>query len=249
MTQDGRPYRLLTFSVDDGHPLDMRVADLLVKFGLTATFYIPARNPEREVMKPNQVRDLSAVFEIGSHTLTHVELTRVPPRAAWNEIYGSKHWVEDTTSRCSIAFCYPRGKHNRSLATMVLQAGFSGARTVMLNRTDMPRNPGLWGVSTQAHSHSPGVQIRHAIRECNVHGFFKYARVHRFTREWDEHFRHSLDWVEKHGGVAHLFLHSWEIELQHDWSRLASALREAASRKHFKCVTNGELFASCDALR
>ena len=40
----------LTISVDDGHPTDFKSAELLARYGLKATFYIPARNPEREVM-------------------------------------------------------------------------------------------------------------------------------------------------------------------------------------------------------
>jgi peptidoglycan/xylan/chitin deacetylase (PgdA/CDA1 family) len=41
----GQPY--LTVSVDDGSVSDMRAADLLEKYGLKATFYIPATNWER----------------------------------------------------------------------------------------------------------------------------------------------------------------------------------------------------------
>src|SRR5579875_1739300 len=168
-------YRLLTISVDDGYPADMRVADLLARVGLTATFYIPERNPERPVIGPAQVRELAAPFEIGSHTLNHLVLTELPTASAWNEIYRSKLWVEDTVSRPSVAFCYPRGKHNRTLAGMARKAGFHGARTVMLNLTGVPQNPFRWGVSTHAHSHPLSVQIRHALREGNIVGLRAYA--------------------------------------------------------------------------
>jgi peptidoglycan/xylan/chitin deacetylase (PgdA/CDA1 family) len=33
--------KYVTISVDDGHPTDLRTVDLLHKYGLTATFYIP----------------------------------------------------------------------------------------------------------------------------------------------------------------------------------------------------------------
>ncbi|MCX6910233.1 MAG: polysaccharide deacetylase family protein [Verrucomicrobia bacterium] len=68
----------LTISVDDGHPLDMRTAELLDRHGLKATFYVPAANPEREVMTKEQVRELSRRFEMGGHTYHHVPLASLP---------------------------------------------------------------------------------------------------------------------------------------------------------------------------
>jgi peptidoglycan/xylan/chitin deacetylase (PgdA/CDA1 family) len=234
--------RLLTISIDDGHPADLRIAEMLERLGLKATFYVPARNCERPVISPAQVRELAAAFEVGSHTMNHVELTRLPVSSAWNEIHGSKHWVEDTVSRESVSFCYPRGKHNRAIAFMVRAAGFCGARTVMLNHTEVPKDPFRWGVSTQAYSHSAAIQIRHALKETNISGLWEYARVFQFSGRWDWHFRQAMDWVERHGGIAHLFLHGWEIDEQHDWGVLQSVLQDASSRRHLTCVTNGELF-------
>lgn len=242
-------HSLLTISVDDGHPADMRVADMLARVGLTATFYVPERNPERAVIGPAQVRELAGQFEIGSHTLNHLVLTKLPATSAWNEIYRSKLWVEDTVSQRSVAFCYPRGKHNRGIAGMARKAGFYGARTVMLNLTAVPRDPFRWGVSTHAHSHSTGTQIRHALHEANFAGLRAYGATFRFSRRWDQHFRRALDWVECHGGIAHLFLHGWEIEEQKEWKLLSSVLEDAVSRIQLRSVTNGELFRNWSSLQ
>ena len=241
--------RYLTISVDDGHPADLRVAELLARLGLPATFYIPARNAERPVISPAQVRDLATQFEIGSHTLNHVVLTSLSARAAWNEIEGSKQWVEDTISRRAKSFCYPRGKHSRRLAGMVKAAGFCGARTVMLNVLDAPRNPYRWGVSTQAYSHAAVVQLRHALAERNFAGLRAYRSTFQFSRQWHEHLRMAIHHVERRGGIVHLFLHGWEIAEQQQWGMLDSALRELASCSYLTGVTNGELFSHWPALR
>jgi peptidoglycan/xylan/chitin deacetylase (PgdA/CDA1 family) len=211
--------------------------------------YIPARNAERPVITHAQVRDLATQFEIGSHTINHVVLTSLSARAAWNEIQGSKQWVEDTISRRARAFCYPRGKHSRGLAAMVKAAGFCGARTVMLNILDPPSDPYRWGVSTQAYSHSPAIQIRHALAERNLAGLKACASTFRFARQWDEHLRIAMRHVERQGGIVHLFLHGWEIDEQQQWGMLDNALRELASCPYLACVTNGELFANWPALR
>jgi peptidoglycan/xylan/chitin deacetylase (PgdA/CDA1 family) len=235
--------------VDDGHPADLRVAELLARVGLPATFYVPARNPERPVITPAQMRDLATQFEIGSHTITHVALTSVSERAAWNEIKGSKQWVEDTISARARAFCYPRGKHNHRLAEMVKAAGFCGARTVMLNVLHAPRDPFRWGASTHAYSHSPAIQIRHALAERNFDGLKRYASTFHFSRHWHEHLRAAMRHVERYGGIVHLFLHGWEIDEQRQWEMLDSMLRELATCSYLARVTNGEMFASWPALR
>ena len=62
---------LLTISIDDGHVLDFSTAELLWKFGLKATFYIPRSNPERPVMTIPQIRELGTAFDIGGHLGKH----------------------------------------------------------------------------------------------------------------------------------------------------------------------------------
>ena len=39
-------HTVFSLSVDDGHPLDMRLAELLHKRGIPASFHIPIRNSE-----------------------------------------------------------------------------------------------------------------------------------------------------------------------------------------------------------
>src|SRR6266700_2866368 len=242
-------YRLLTISVDDGHPADLRVAEMLARFGLNATFYVPAHNPEREVISLGQVRELATRFEIGSHTVNHVDLTTLSRPTAWDEIKGSKQWVEDTISAPARAFCYPRGKHSARLAKMVQAAGFSGARTTMLNLTNLPRDPFRWGVSTQAYSHSSAMQIRHALVETNLIGLKAYVNTFQFTPQWDTHLRNAADHVQNNAGVVHLFLHGWEIAELDQWGMLERALDDLANRKELTCVTNGDLFRNWQALR
>src|SRR5436190_13479271 len=91
-----KPIACITTSWDDGHPLDLRVAELLAKYDLRGTFYVP-RSAERGTMTAAQIRELSGAFEVGAHTLHHVVLTRAPEAQARQEIAGSKSWLEDLT--------------------------------------------------------------------------------------------------------------------------------------------------------
>ena len=78
---------LVTTSWDDGHPSDLRVADLLEKHGLSGTFYVPSTNSEgRPVMRSIEIAELGRRFEIGGHTQDHVSLTEMGPHLAAAQI-------------------------------------------------------------------------------------------------------------------------------------------------------------------
>lgn len=234
--------RYLTFSIDDGVPEDLRTAELLDEFGLRATFYVPARNPDAELLAPTHIRDLSKSFEVGAHSFNHRPLKGLTEAEIHDEVSRGKTWLEDTISGDVTSFCYPLGKLDRQVARVVKGCGFVGARTCHFNLVDWPADPFCFGVSTHARSHSSAVQLRHAAIERNFLGIWNYSSLFHLTRDWERHFTLALDHVEDHGGIAHLYFHSWEIDQQRHWEKLRRVLRDAASRTGFHRVTNGDLF-------
>jgi hypothetical protein len=232
----------VTISVDDGHPTDLRTKDLLEKYGLKATFYIPATNHERPVMSRTEIQQLGKRFEIGGHTMNHMALKSLTSERARGEISDGKKWLEDLLGTSVASFCYPRGKFNGRIAALVEEAGFLGARTCFLNLNTFPKNPFYWGVSTHASPHSPFIQVRHALLERNYPGAVNYFRVFKATRDWQAHFFHSLEYVGRKGGIAHLYLHSWEMESFGHWAKLESVFRAIAVNSKLTKITNGELY-------
>lgn len=242
MKTDLASTRFATISVDDGDPRDFRTAELLHKYGLQATFYIPSKNPERSVMAESQMRQLSDSFEIGAHTISHLPLKSMPESQAWEEISGSKRWLEDTIGKPAISFCYPRGKFNSTTPELIKKAGFLGARTCLYHLHTFPQNPFLWGVCTHACYHSKTIQLRHAALEGNLRGMLNFLSTYKAATDWQLHFQHALDHVEKNGGIAHLYLHSWEIDELKQWDRLEATFAAISQRRGFSKVTNGQLF-------
>jgi peptidoglycan/xylan/chitin deacetylase (PgdA/CDA1 family) len=233
----------LTISVDDGNVSDLTTAELLCKVGLKATFYIPRSNPERPVMGLSQIKNLATTFEVGGHTLSHVQLPKLGRSRAWNEIRGCKDWLQDLLGQRVHSFCYPRGKYSREICDLVAKAGFLGARTCRYNLNHLPVDPFRAGVSTEAFSHSVTVQCRHALFERNFNGLLGFFKIHDMATDWEIHFRRALDWVEINGGAAHLYLHSWEVEQRNEWPKLERAFRDASRRKRLAPITNGDLFS------
>lgn len=235
---------LVAISVDDGHPSDLRAAGLLASLGYAATFYVPARNAERAVIDAMGVRRLSEMGEVGAHTYNHVTLPALSDDAAMAEIRDGKVWLEDILSLPITSFCYPRGKFNRRIRDLVVEAGFNGARTAITNHIGCPCDAFLSGVTSQAYSHRRHIHIRHALLERNWSGAMNYARIFRFETDWMDHFDRAVAYVSKNGGVAHLWFHSWELDTTDQWSRLEVLLRRLKGQYQFRCVTNGELFSS-----
>jgi peptidoglycan/xylan/chitin deacetylase (PgdA/CDA1 family) len=85
---------IVTTSWDDGSILDLKVAELLDRYGLKGAFYLP-RSLFAHPLGKNDVIALDNRFEIRAHTLNHVDLTSIAPAEAKEEIEGSKTYLED----------------------------------------------------------------------------------------------------------------------------------------------------------
>jgi len=61
---------IVTTSWDDGHPSDLKLVELLRKYDVPATFYIPIDNFERRSMTPKKSeRLLKALMLAGTPTI------------------------------------------------------------------------------------------------------------------------------------------------------------------------------------
>lgn len=216
----------ITTSWDDGHPHDLRVAEMLAEVGLGGTFYVP-RSAETGTMRADQIRRLGESFELGAHTIDHVDLTRVGDARARREVIDSKSWLEDITGRPCVLFCPPRGRYGRRHLAMVREAGFLGIRTVELVSLDRPRpRAGLMVMPTtvQAHPHGRAAFGRNFARRAAIRNLGLYLR-HGRSGDWRELARSLLDAAIRRGGVFHLWGHSWEVEANGQWDRLRDVLR------------------------
>lgn len=233
--------RFVTISVDDGHPTDLRTVDLLHKYGLKATFYVPGINHERTLLSASQIREIDREFEVGSHSLHHVRLNTMPAGKASQDILDGKKCSEDMLGHDVISFCYPGGKFNSRLARQVEEAGFLAGRTCRYFVNDFPKNPFYWDISTYANTFPAYVQIRHCLLERNFSGAYNYMTQFHARTPWASQFHRALKHVSENAGIAHLYLHSWEIDQNGEWDELEN-LFKAVGQYSLTSVTNGYLF-------
>jgi len=240
---------VVTTSWDDGHPLDLKLAEMLRKYDIPATFYIPIERAKRGCMNPDEIREIGESFDIGGHTYHHVKLPRLSIEQAEKEIVESKRRLEEITGSELLSFCYPYGRFNDQVISIVKGAGFIGART-MKSLTRSIEDPFKMGTTVPAADWLFVAHIMHSLTSGDLRLFFFMLSNNLFFKGWDRIALETLDFVVKNGGVWHLWGHSWEIDSNNDWGRLEEVLREIrALSKEARKMDNSQLIRICTGER
>ncbi len=237
------PTTYITTSWDDGHPLDLRVAELLTKYGIRGTFYVP-KVAEHGTMSAAHIRQICSAFEIGAHTVHHVVLTNATEQAARQEISGSKAWVEDHTGSRCLLFCPPKGRYTGRHVRMIRDAGYLGLRSTELVSLGFPRRQSgllLMPTTVQAYPHDKLALVKNAIKRTAFANLWRLVVDGRST-EWPAFAQSLLLRALARGGVFHLWGHSWELQELDQWRRLEELLRFMSwFVRQAPALTNGEV--------
>ncbi len=236
---------IITTSWDDGHPSDLKLAELLKSYDVPATFYIPIDNMERKCMSPQQIREIAHSFDVGGHSYHHVNLTKISPTEAEEEITGGKERLEEITGKEVISFCYPWGSFNYKITNIVKGAGFVGARTVKLLDRSI-KDPFKMGTTVYAKDLWFAAYVKHSAASLDPRLFLFILKNNLFTKSWDRIAIETLNFVINNGGVWHLWGHSWEIDDNNDWGKLEEVLHQIkALPKEALKVNNSQLIRMC----
>lgn len=124
----GKPI-ILTF--DDGYvDFYTNAYPELKKRNMTAVVYVIASKNSAQYLTTDMIKELADNnIEIGSHTISHKDLTKLTAEKAKEEIAESKSELEQVTKKTIISFCYPTGKYNVDTEKMVRGAGYLFATT------------------------------------------------------------------------------------------------------------------------
>lgn len=255
---------IVTTSWDDGHSLDVRLADILNKYNIRGTFYI-ARNYLKMRLTDREIVELSKRHEIGAHTMTHPALPKIPLCQAKKEIHESKRWLENLLDSEVPMFCYPYGYYDESIVEVVRKSGFRGARTVKRFCIARPSNPYEMAVTLQARPLTPTAErsrlgfrlppslvrlypsLDPPIPPPLVRDYLDIRKELRvspyYLRDWTSLARSIFDFSLRSGGVFHLWGHSWEIDKLDMWRDLESILEYISGRRNCIYTTNAEILA------
>ena len=223
---------IVTTSWDDGTVADLKLAELLSKYNIRGTFYVA-----RDYGRPLPQRDMLALdgeFEIGAHTLSHPDLTRLSLAEAKREIEGSRAYLEDQLGHGVTMFCYPYGKYNQQIKELVRSAGFTAARTCHPGGFNLSPDPYQWHITTLASNGSPLMAVKTLWR-------FHLGQA-KALFDWEVRARLLFDLALGQGGVYHIYGHAEELAQNDEWDKIERVLDYLASREGVSYLTNGEVW-------
>jgi peptidoglycan/xylan/chitin deacetylase (PgdA/CDA1 family) len=237
--------RVVTTSWDDGDPRDLRIAELLRSRDLRGTFYVPIVGYQgKKTLATTDLRALSSAdFEIGAHTVSHKSLRRLSPTKLDYEVRTCKQMLEQTLGRGVLMFCYPNGRYDAAVIRQVKNAGYQGARTTRMLWLGTEFLPFEMPTSLQAYPHPSRSYLRNLGRARNIPGLLSYITELSGFKSWVDLGKRLFNQVLEHGGIWHLYGHSWEIDELGIWGDLHEMLDHVSHRKEVSYLTNGQLLS------
>lgn len=136
------PKRSVLINIDDGYRSAYDIAyPILKKYGFTATLFIYTDfvDAGRNAITWDQLREMKADgFEVGSHTLSHCDLTQKNEgeddqeyiARIKKELFVSKQIIDKKLNQNTIYIAYPYGNSNQRVMNICNQVGYKIAFTV-----------------------------------------------------------------------------------------------------------------------
>lgn len=132
------PKKPIILTFDDGYEsIYKEVYPIMENYGMTGVIFVlgdkeikysiwdfPNTEPQ-PLLNEQQIIELhEAGFEIGSHSLTHPDLTTLSREKAWDEISRSRMLLEILIGAPVYSFAYTYGKSNPLIKELVREAGY-----------------------------------------------------------------------------------------------------------------------------
>jgi peptidoglycan/xylan/chitin deacetylase (PgdA/CDA1 family) len=116
---------IIALTFDDGYREHLAIARYLTRRGIRATFFVITGLREymgKELLKPEEIREIASMgHEIGSHTVTHIDMSRAPEDVMYRELVESKRYLSELLSDEVTSFAYPYGPHSEVAARLARQ--------------------------------------------------------------------------------------------------------------------------------
>lgn len=129
------PDKPVVISFDDGYPShDETARPVLAKHRWPGVLFLEERNvnsAESGLTASMVKRLIASGWELGSHTMTHPNLTILSATQLEDEVAGSKKAISEEFGVPIEFFCYPAGKYDETVVAAVKDAGYLGATTTI----------------------------------------------------------------------------------------------------------------------
>ncbi len=226
--------RALTLSYDDGVETDIRMMEILDRYGIKCTFNLnsglyapegtayPAGTIHRRMSRSQIDAAYHAPHEISTHALTHPFIDRMPDARIAYEIVKDRENLEAQFGCIVRGHAYPYGVFDDRVVQILKDSGIAYARTVISShRFDLPRD---WlRLEATCHHNDP------ALSEL----------MEKFL----------ADDPRPKAKFFYIWGHSYEFDQYDNWELLENIAQTLGRRKDVWYCTNMEAYTYIEAYR
>lgn len=218
--------KCLTLSYDDGVKPDVKLADIMLKYGLKGTFNLnSAQFGKSEAdfrLTKTQAKKLysNSNFEVAVHGAEHLDLTMASNEQALLDLLLDKQALEKTFNTIMVGMAYAYGTYNDRVVELVKNCNIKYARTV--NSTfnfNLPQNFLTWH-PTAHHNNENLMQLLNEFLSDEKSNVFCFNEPKLF----------------------YLWGHSYEFDDDNNWAVIEEFAKQAGNRSDVWYATNKQIY-------
>ena len=222
--------KAVTFSYDDGVTQDIRLIEILNRFGLKATFNlnsellgkdgsldINGKKISHKKVALSEVINIYKGHEIAAHTLTHPDMTAMPKDEVIRQVETDRINLSELCGCEVVGMAYPgsRPNYNSRIAQIIEEnTGIKYARTTICS--------GDFSLQRDLYEFHPSV----------------------FHRDWENMYKLAdrfLSEENKYESVFYIWGHSYEFDINDEWNEFERFCRYISGHDNVFYGTNKEI--------
>lgn len=221
--KDGKS-KVFTLSYDDGVVQDIRLVEMMDRYGIKGTFninsalYIPEDTVREKYygrMKLSEAKQLfcGSGHEVATHAYHHPDLRQLRPEDITREVWEGRKAAEAEYGTIVRGMAYPYGTYNADVLDALRLCGICYSRTVVsTNKFDFPDNWLAWNPT--CHHNNPKLM------------------------DLAERFVNSQGWCK----LFYVWGHSYEFDNDDNWQIMEELFRLVGQREDVWYATNIEIY-------
>lgn len=227
--------KALTLSYDDGVEQDIRLMELLDRYGIRCTFNLNSGcwakegtvYPQGQIHRRMSASQVAKVYrnpnhEVAAHCLTHASLTELTPGQIAHEVLADRENLEAMFGHLVRGLAYPFGTYSDEVVAALKATGTDYARTVV-STNDFTVPTDWLRLHPTCHHNAPNL-----MQLCD-----------RFLHE-------SVPFGSR---LFYLWGHSYEFEANDNWQVMEAFCEKMAGHKDVWYATNIEIVDYVNACR
>ncbi len=209
----GGKKKVVTFSYDDGHKNDIKLAELLRKYGVKATFHLNEYLNDF-IGRKDTLAKVYEGHEIACHTSRHGWLNNMAKTSIISETLDNRRALEEVAGYPVVGMSYPWGALSPEVKDILRSCG------IVYSRTTVP---------------APNFSFPNDFLEWN-------PTCHQGTAPMQiEKFMSDLD-AERIGPLLYIWGHAHEFTCEEHWVNIENIIKSVANNDKIWYATNIEIY-------